>query len=119
MNIFGYYKKNGNICNIKITNQKHKIMKQNIYFRNGEDLKKKVCELIDRYADFTVVGNCIEIEKPDNVKITCKIKNEMKTKGIYIDGLLMQDIVEKIYRTVNIEELFGEPGRIMKVEILE
>ena len=47
------------------------------------------------------------------------VKSGMKTKGIYIDGLLMQDIVEKIYRTINIEELFGEPGRIMIVEILE
>ncbi|UYL88420.1 hypothetical protein [Microvirus sp.] len=95
------------------------MMKQNIYFRNGEDLKKKVCELIDRCVDFTVTGDCIIIEKPNNVRITCKVENGMKTKEIYIDGFLMQDIVEKIYRTVNIEELFGEPCRIIKVEILE
>lgn len=94
-------------------------MKQNLYFRNGEDLKRKVCELIDRCVDFTVVGNCIEIEEPNNVKITCKVENGMKTKEIYINGFLMQDIVEKIYRTVDIEELFGEPCRIIKVEILE
>ena len=94
-------------------------MKQNIYFRNGEDLKKKVCELIDKCIDFTVAGNRIEIEKPNNVKIACKVENGMKAKEIYIDGFLMQDIVEKIYRTVDMEELFGEPCRIVKVELLE
>lgn len=94
-------------------------MKQNLYFRNEEDLKKKVCELIDKCIDFAVAGNCIEIEKPNNVKITCKVENGMKMKEIYIDGFLMQDIVEKIYRTVDIEELFEEPCRIVKVELLE
>ena len=94
-------------------------MKQNTYFRNGEDLKKKVCELIDRCIDSTVTGVHIVIERPNNVRITCKVENGMKTKEIYIDGFLMQDIIEKIYKTVNIEELFGEPCRIIKVEILE
>ena len=94
-------------------------MKQNLYFRNGEDLKKKVCELIDRCVDFTVTGDCIVIEMQDNVRITCKVENGIKTKDIYIDGFIMQDVVEKIYKTVNIEELFGEPCRIIKVEILK
>lgn len=76
-------------------------MKQNIYFRNGEDHKKKACELIDKYVEFTI------------------IENGVKTKEIYIDTFLMQDIVEKIYSTINIKELFGEPCRIIKIEILE
>lgn len=119
MNTFGYYKKNDNICNIKITNQKNKIMKQDNYFRNGEDLKKKVCELIDRCIDSTVTGVHIVIERPNNVRITCKVENEIKTKDIYIDDFLMIDIIEKIYKTVNIEGLFGGPCRIIKIEILE
>lgn len=94
-------------------------MKQNIYFRNGEDLKKKVCELIDKCVDFAVTGDRIVIERPNNVRITCRVENGMKTKEIYIDGFIMQDIIEKIYKTVDIEKLFGEPCRIIKVEILE
>ena len=94
-------------------------MKQNIYFRNGEDLKKKACELIDNCIDFKVEGDRIVIEKPNNVKITCKVENGIKIKEIYIDGFLMLDIIEKIYKTVDIEELFGEPCRIIKIEILE
>ena len=94
-------------------------MKQNIYFRNSEDLKKKACELIDKCVDFAIKGDCITIEKPNNVKITCKIENGVKAKEIYIDAFFMQDIVEKIYSTINIEELIGEPCRIIKIEILE
>ena len=94
-------------------------MKQNIYFRNGEDLKMKVCELIDRCIDFAVTGDCITIEIPNNVKITCKVENGIKTKEIYIDAFFMQDVIEKIYSTINIEELFGEPCRIIKIEIIE
>ena len=87
-------------------------MKQNLYFRNGDDLKKKVFELIDKCTDFTVTGNCITIEKPKNVRIVCKVKNGIKIKDIYVDAFFMQDIVEKIYSTINIEELIGEPCRI-------
>lgn len=94
-------------------------MKQSIYFKNGEDLKKKVCELIDKCIDFTVKGDLIMIEMRDNVRITCKVENGIKTKDIYIDSFLMIDIIEKIYKTVDIEELFGEPCRIIKIEILE
>ena len=94
-------------------------MKQNIYFRNREDLKKKACELIDKCVDFAIKEDCITIEKPNNVKITCKIENGVKAKEIYIDAFFMQDIVEKIYSTINIENLFGEPCRIIKIEILE
>lgn len=94
-------------------------MKHNIYFKNREDLKKKACELIDKYVDFATKEDCITIKKPNNVKITCKIENRIKTKEIHIDAFFMQDIVEKIYSTINIEDLFGEPCRIIKIEILE
>lgn len=97
----------------------HRIMKQNLYFRNSEELKKKVCELIDKCVDLTVTGDCITIEKGNNVKITCKVENGIKTKEIYIDAFFMQDIVAKIYSTIDIENLMGEPCRIIKIEILE
>lgn len=94
-------------------------MEQKLYFRNGEDLKKKACELIDYCVDFTVTGDCIVIDKPNNVRITCKVENGTKTKEIYIDGFSIQDIIQKIYNTVDIERLFGEPCRIIKIELIE
>ena len=94
-------------------------MKQNIYFRNGEDLKKKVCELIDKCVDFKVEGDYIIIEKPNNVKITCKVEGGIKTKEIFVDAFFMPDIVDRIYKQFNLEELIGEPNRIIKIEILE
>lgn len=94
-------------------------MKQNIYFRNGENLKKKVCELIDRGVDFKVEGDSIIIEKPNNVRITCKVENGIKTKEIFVDAFFMPDIVDHIYKHFNLEELMGEPARLIKIEILE
>lgn len=94
-------------------------MKQNIYFRNGEDLKKKVCELIDNCVDFKVEGDRIIIEKPNNVRITCKVENGMKTKEIFVDAFLMSDVVDLICKKFDLEEMMGEPARLIKVEILE
>lgn len=55
-------------------------MKQNIFFKNREDFKKKVCALYDQCVDFQVKGNYIIIEKPDNVRITCKVENGIKQR---------------------------------------
>ena len=77
-------------------------MKQKIHFRNGEDLKKKACELIDKCIDFKVEADYIIIEKPNNVRITCKVKNGMKTKKIFVDAFLMSDVVNLIYKCSNL-----------------
>lgn len=94
-------------------------MKQNIFFRNREDFKKKAYDLIDKYVDFKVEGDCIIIEKPDNVRITCRVEGGIKTKEISVDALFMPDVVDRIYKQFDLEELIGEPNRIIKIEILE
>lgn len=94
-------------------------MKQNIYFKNAEDLKKKTLELIDDNKIFTINGYLISIEVQDNVRITCKCRSGIKTKDIWIDAFFMEDIVKIIYKDIDINDLMGEEGRIIKVEILE
>lgn len=94
-------------------------MKQNLFFKNREDFKKKMCALYDQCVDFKVEGDCIIIEKPDNVRITCRVEGGIKTKEISVDAFFMPDIVDRIYKQFDLEELIGEPNRIIKIEILE
>ena len=86
-------------------------MEQNIYFRNGEDLKRKACELIDNCTDFKVIGNCITIEKEDNVLIEYKCASGTIKKTMYIEGENMLSIINNIYKTVNLYNVFKENGK--------
>lgn len=94
-------------------------MKRNLYFKNKEDLKKRVTELIESDQIFTVNGCLISIEVQDNVRITYKCKSGIKTKDIWVNAFFMEDIVNIIYKDINIKEMMGEEGRIIKIEILE
>lgn len=94
-------------------------MEKNIYFRNGEDLKKKACELIDNRTDFTVTGNCITIEEEDNVLIEYKCASGIIKKTMYIEGENMLSIINNIYKTVNLFNVFKENGKIISVKVIE
>lgn len=38
---------------------------------------------------------------------------------MFVDAFLMRDVVDLIYKNFNIEEMMGEPARLIKIEILE
>ena len=94
-------------------------MEQNIYFKNKEDLKRKVCELINNCIDFKVTENCITFEIADNVIITYMTKTGLKTKKIFVEGYFLNDIVKNLYAKYDIDVLVGEPCRITGIEKIE
>ena len=94
-------------------------MEQKLYFKNGDDLKRKVCELLDNCVDFKVTGTCITIERENNVRIKYSTKEGIKEKEIFVEGFFMQDIVKNLYGMYHIDEITGEPCIIMAIEIIK
>lgn len=111
-------KKTATFATSKLTNLKHKIMEQKIYFKNKVDLKKKACELIDNLVDFKTVENCIIIKKKPNIHVLYKCKSGLKEKEFYIEAQTMLETVNTLYAQINLEKEFGEIGRIVSVGII-
>lgn len=94
-------------------------MKQNIYFKNSDDLKKKVLELIENCTDFTVTGDCITFEQKDNIVIEYKCKSGTIRKTLYVEGENIFKIINNIYATIDLYNVFGENGCVVGVKIIK
>nr|DAF82913.1 MAG TPA: hypothetical protein [Microviridae sp.] len=94
-------------------------MEQNIYFKNEEDLKTKVCELIDNWVEFTVKGYCITIKRKENIHVLYKCKSGIKEKKFYVEGNTLYDKIKNLYANVIFEKEFGEIGTLLCVGTIE
>ena len=109
-------KKTATFATSKIINLKHKIMEQNIYFPDKENLKTKAIELIDKGLSFKISELKITILKTPNANIFYKTKNgEYQDKDIFSEHNDIAKIAANLYEIEEVKNLLENECEILGI----